>query len=151
MVGSSIKYVPATEDNSCVPACLAMVLGKTLKQVLRDIYEYWEDEGKLNGVTDEIMDQYLAINGFAVQRINFEYEPSKLLIEEWPVDPFAPIHMVDVWSTSPPGTHSVVMDNKGKVYDPSNRKIKKLQEYQRVYAVIGIWKVSTSLLTITNS
>ena len=38
-----IKYVKAAITNSCVPACLAMVTGKTLKRVIKDIYEHWEN------------------------------------------------------------------------------------------------------------
>lgn len=141
-----LKYVAATEDNSCVVACLAMVTGKTLKTVFKDIRESWESKGKLEGLTDEIVDPYLAQNGFAVQRMYDEYKPSMLLIEGWPIDPFAPIHIVDVWSSNPAGMHSVVMDKEGKIYDPSNRKIKSITQYQRVFSITGIWKVSDSSL-----
>ena len=145
-----ITYVKATEDNSCVPACLAMVTRKTLKHILSDIYEYWEAEGKISGTTNDIVDEYLSQNGYAIQRINYEYSPAKLLIEGWPIDPFAPIHIVDVWSSDPAGMHAVVMDKSGKIYDPSNRRIKKISEYQRVFSITGIWKVSdTTLISIT--
>lgn len=144
----TVKYVKATLTNSCVPACLAMVTGKTLKRVISDIYEHWEAEGRFEGIEDEIVDQYLAHYGYAVQRLNHEYGPNKLLIEDWPLDPFAPIHIVDVWSTNPPGMHAVVMDRNGLIYDPSNKRIKKLSDYQRVFAITGIWKVTDKLIDI---
>lgn len=144
-----VKYVKATVTNSCVPACLAMVTGKTLSRVIKDIHEHWEDEGRFEGMDDEVTNQYLANNGFAVQKIEHEYAPNKILIDGWPVDPFAPIHIVDVWSTSPPGMHAVVMDINGVIYDPSNRKMKMLSEYQRVFGITGIWKVTNVLINIT--
>ena len=143
-----VKYVKATLTNSCVPACLAMVTGKTLNKVVKEIYEHWENEGRYEGVDDDIVDQYLSKNGYAVQRLGHEYGPNKLLIEDWPLDPFAPIHIVDVWSSSPPGMHAVVMDANGVIFDPSNKRIKKLSDYQRVFAITGIWKVTNSLIDI---
>jgi hypothetical protein len=141
----NIKYVSASLENSCVPACLAMILGKTLRQVIKDLYEHWVDEGNKLGMGDEVIDQYLAANGFAVQRICHEYEPHKLLIDKWPIKPFAPIHIVDVWSSNPAGMHAVVMNFEGKIYDPSNKKIKSIDEYQRVFAISGIWEVTTPI------
>jgi hypothetical protein len=146
----NIKYVSASLENSCVPACLAMILGKTLRQVIKDLHEHWEDEGKILGMGDEVVDQYLAGNGFAVQRICHEYEPNKLLVNKWPIKPFAPIHIVDVWSTNPAGMHAVVMNFEGKVYDPSNRKIKSINEYQRVFAISGIWEVTSAIPEIVS-
>ena len=143
-----VKYVKATLTNSCVPACLAMVTGKTLKRVVKEIYEHWENEGRYQGVDDDILDQYLSKNGYAVQRIPHEYEPNKLLIKKWPVKPFAPVHIVDVWSTNPPGMHAVVMLKDGTVYDPSNRRIKDISMYQRVFAVTGIWKVTDNIFDV---
>ena len=143
-----IKYVKATLTNSCVPACLTMVTGKTLKRVVKEIYEHWENEGRYQGVDDDILDQYLSKNGYAVQRIPHEYEPNKLLIKKWPVKPFAPIHIVDVWSSNPPGMHAVVMLKDGTIYDPSNRRIKDISIYQRVFAITGIWKVTDNIFDV---
>ena len=143
-----IKYVKATLTNSCVPACLAMVTGKTLKRVVKEIYEHWENEGRYQGVDDNIVDQYLSKNGYSIQRIPHEYEPNKLLIKKWPVKPFAPIHIVDVWSSNPPGMHAVVMLKDGTIYDPSNRRIKDISMYQRVFAVTGVWKVTDNIFDV---
>jgi hypothetical protein len=143
-----VKYVKATLTNSCVPACLAMVTGKTLKRIIKEIYEHWENEGRYQGVDDNIVDQYLSKNGYAVQRIPHEYEPNKLLIKKWPVKSFAPIHIVDVWSSNPPGMHAVVMLKDGTIYDPSNRRIKDISMYQRVFAVTGIWKVTDNIFDV---
>ncbi len=52
-----IKYVKANITNSCVPACLAMVTGKTLTRIIKEIYEHWENEGRYQGVDDDIVDQ----------------------------------------------------------------------------------------------
>jgi hypothetical protein len=143
-----VKYVKATLTNSCVPACLAMVTGKTFNRVIKEIHEYWENEGRYEGVDDSIVDQYLSKNGFAIQRVPHEYEPNKLLIKKWPVKPFAPVHIVDVWSSSPPGMHAVVMLKDGTILDPSNKRIKDLSVYQRVFAITGIWKVTDTIFDV---
>jgi len=143
-----IKYVKASITNSCVPACLAMVTRKTLNRVIKDIYEHWENEGRYQGLDDDIIDQYLSKNGYAIQRIGHEYEPNKLLIPKWPIKPFAPVHIVDVWSTNPPGMHAVVMLKDGTVYDPSNRRIKDISMYQRIFAITGIWKVTDKVFDV---
>jgi hypothetical protein len=143
-----VKYVKATLTNSCVPACLAMVTGKTLNRVVKDIYEHWENEGRYEGVDDSIVDQYLSKNGYAIQRIPHEYEPNKLLIKKWPVKPFAPIHIVDVWSSNPAGMHAVIMLHDGTILDPSNKRIKDIATYQRVFAVTGVWKVTDSVFDV---
>ena len=142
------KYVKATLTNSCVPACLAMITGKTLKRVIKEIYEHWENEGRYQGVDDDIVDQYLSKNGYAIQRVPHEYEPNKLLLKKWPVKPFAPIHIVDVWSSNPAGMHAVVMLKDGTIYDPSNRRIKDISMYQRVFGITGIWKVTDNLFDV---
>jgi hypothetical protein len=141
-----IKYVKATLTNSCVPACLAMVTGKTLNRVVKEIHEYWENEGRYEGVDDYIVDQYLSKNGYA--RVNHEYEPNKLLIKKWPIKPYAPIHIVDVWSSNPPGMHAVIMLKDGTILDPSNKRIKDVSQYQRVFAITGIWKVTDSIFDV---
>lgn len=148
MIQTPLKYVRATATNSCVPACLAMITGQTLQRVLKDIHEHWEAEGRFEGLEDDIIDQYLAKNGYAVQRLNHEYGPNKLLLDEWPLDPFAPTHLVDVWSSTPAGMHAVVMDYEGLIYDPSNKRIKRLSDYQRVFAMSGVWKVTDNLINI---
>lgn len=142
------KYVKATLTNSCVPACLAMVTGKTLARVIKEIYEHWENEGRYQGIEDNIVDQYLSKNGYAIQRISHEYEPNKLLIPKWPVRPFAPIHIVDVWSSNPAGMHAVVMLKDGTVMDPSNRRIKDISMYQRVFGITGVWKVTDKIFDV---
>jgi len=125
-----------------------MVTGKTLTRVIKEIYEHWENEGRYQGIEDNIVDQYLSKNGYAIQRISHEYEPNKLLIPKWPVRPFAPIHIVDVWSSNPAGMHAVVMLKDGTVMDPSNRRIKDISMYQRVFGITGVWKVTDKIFDV---
>jgi hypothetical protein len=83
-----------------------------------------------------------------MQRVNHEYEPNKLLIKKWPIKPYAPIHIVDVWSSNPPGMHAVIMLKDGTILDPSNKRIKDVSQYQRVFAITGIWKVTDSIFDV---
>lgn len=140
-----IKYVKAESDTGCIVACLAMVTGQTYKKVLKGLQEYWNIEGHLNGVNDETFEAYLAARGYAVQYINHDYIPEERLLKPWPIKPFAPVHICDVYAED---MHGVVMLNDGRIYDPHNKRIRSLNEYSRVYSIAGIWKVTDKLFEV---
>jgi len=139
---SNIRYVTAEEDNSCMIACLAMITDKTFREVLREMDRYWKIEGQYDGTDDDAWMAYLSARGYAIQDVDHEYSPEDRLIEPWPLRPFAPIHILSVYSE---GVHAVVMLNDGTILDPDNPYIKSRHEYHRVYRMIGIWKVSEPL------
>ena len=134
-----VRYVAApSEQNMCVIACLAMITGQTLKQTLKGMERFWNNEGMFEGVREEPFYQYLSARGYAIQTIDHDYEPEDSLTKPWPPAPWAPIHCCDVYAEGP---HAVIMLHNGKILDPNDRKVKTLSEYHRVYSVQGIWKV----------
>ena len=137
-----VTYVPATEDNACMVACLAMVTGKTFDEVFRDMDKYWKNEGHSMGTSDDAWIAYLSAHGYAIQDIDHEYTPDERLIEPWPIRPFAPIHIVFVFSE---GSHAVVMLEDGTILDPTDIHYKSRHEYHRVYRIVGVWKVREPL------
>lgn len=139
----SINYVKSVVDNDCVPACLAMVTNTTLEYVLNSLQPYWLETGQFDGVDYPIAAAWLASQGYAMQPIDHDFSPKQQLIQEWPIKPWAPAHLVYVFDK---GSHCVVMDNSGWVLDPNDITISSLNQYYRIYSVVGIWKVSDQLL-----
>jgi hypothetical protein len=132
-----VEYVAApSEKNMCVLACLAMVTGTTLETVLKNMEQFWKNEGQHQGTGEEPFYQYLAVRGYAVQHIAHDYIPGDKLLEPWPPSPWAPIHTADVYHDGP---HAVVVLHDGKVLDPNDTERSRLDQYHRVYAIQGIW------------
>ena len=138
-----VEYVESDEPSGCVIACLAMVTGKSYQEVKQGMRQYWKNEGSDNGTNDEAFEAYLAARGYAVQHLSHDYIPEDKLIEPWPPAPWAPIHTADVYAD---GGHAVVVLHDGTVLDPNDTGIKSLDQYHRVYAMQGIWKVSDTPL-----
>jgi hypothetical protein len=141
-MSDSIKYVRTGEENGCVIACLAMITGKTFKQVIAEMRPYWDNEGMFEGTDDDAWMQYLAAHGYAYNYISDDYTPQDRLLKNWPVAPFAPIHICFVHASGP---HAVIMSSTGEIFDPNDNKIKSLTEYHRVYRIVGIWKVTEKM------
>jgi hypothetical protein len=135
----SITYIKQKHPSGCVIASLAMVTGQTYDKVLSDLKGHWHISGASSGVDDDASFQYLSKLGYAIRIIPHDYAPTETFTEEWPPKPFAPIHICSVFNE---GFHAVVMDDKGKIYDPDDKKKKKLSDFHRVYNVVGIYKVN---------
>jgi hypothetical protein len=139
-----MKFVKTELVNACVISALASVTGKTFWEVHEDIKEYWNIDGETNGVSDDCWMPYLSALGYALQDISHEYVPTDSFVENWPIKPFAPAHICFVYSDGP---HAVAMDENGRVYDGNGKKFKSLKQYDRVYRIVGIWKVNEPKLT----
>jgi hypothetical protein len=137
-----IKYVRTSKENGCVVSSLAMITGQTFNEVLEGLKEHWNNEASYDGVDDPAWIEYLSARGYAIQDINHEYTPEDKLIENWPLEPFAPVHMCFVYAEGP---HAVVMDADGRVYDGNDAGVDSLDDYKRVYRMVGIWKVREPL------
>jgi hypothetical protein len=137
------NYVKApSQSNGCIVACLGMITDQTYKEVLSGMEQYWKNEGSEQGVDDEAWMAYLAARGYATQDIPHDYVPTDQLISPWPIKPFAPIHIVFVYDEGP---HAVIMTNDGTILDPNDEKISRIDQYYRVYRIVGIWKVGEQL------
>ena len=134
-----INYVESDEENGCVIACLAMITGKSFQEVKQGMREFWKNEGMDEGTNDQAFEAYLAARGYAIQHFSHDYIPEDKLLEPWPPAPWAPVHCLDVYADGP---HAIVMLHDGTIYDPNDTGMKSIDQYHRVYAVQGIWKVS---------
>ena len=132
-----ITYVKQRGETDCVIACLAMVTGKSYDETLEVFAPYW-DKYSEEGVGDNAFYQYLGDNGYLVQTFKKFYEPTQSNRIIWPIEPFAPVHVLGVDYLG--DEHGIVMDKDGLIFDPYDSKKIGLYEYQIVYEIIGIWK-----------
>ena len=139
---SNIQYIQSEEEHACVIACLAMIVGKSFREVFSEMERYWKNEGQFEGTDDYAWMAYLSARGYAIQDIDHEYSPEDRLIDPWPLKPFAPIHILFVYSEGP---HAVIMLSDGTILDPSNPHITSRHQYHRVYRMVGVWQVSQAL------
>jgi hypothetical protein len=132
----SIVYVAQREDTDCVIACLAMVTGQTYDEVMHDMIPFW-DLYRERGVSDRMFYEYLGEKNYCVSNITKFYSPQQIERTPWPVAPFAPVHVVGTMDEG--YYHSVVMDWRGIIHDPSDMSAVGLHEYEEVYEIVGIW------------
>lgn len=135
MIGArGITWVGQKHANGCIPACLAMVLGESYEQMCVELEEFAGHDGNWDrtGVSASDVDRLLGIRGYFLQR---RYKNWGM---QWPPEPFAPIHLVQV--VQPSGNqHSVVMGGKGRVWDPlRDRSDLRLTDWPKVNNVIGL-------------
>lgn len=119
-----------------------MITGQTYDGVLVGMEQYWKNEGSEQGVDDVAWMAYLAARGYAIQDVSHEYDPEDRLIDPWPIEPFAPIHIVFLYDEGP---HGVIMDHEGRIYDPNDKDKRRMDEYYRIYRIVGVHKVSEPL------
>lgn len=134
-----IKYVAQRQKKDCMLACLAMILNIEYNKLHS---MFWRDFDK-TGLELEIGRDFLADSGFnIIEKRNFGFDViSNARKEMW--KPFAPIHLVKVrqWLDRQ-STHAIVMDGKGKIYDPGYRTAKK-NSYYEVISVVGCFPSKT--------
>jgi hypothetical protein len=129
-----IKWVHQEDDFGCAFACLAMITGQTYEHVKHELIECYH-----KGITDEVIDEYLADKGYFIARRKrfVQWRGNK---EGWAA-PFAPVHLVAVLCSYEAETeHVVVMLKDGTVLDPTSQQPKQLSDYVRVMYVAGVVK-----------
>lgn len=140
-----IRWVQQEDPMGCWVAAMAMVTGKTYAEVKAET-------GRMaaNGGHCWATDQYLAQNGFTIQRY-WRHDQFKGRVvgeawhndkrDPWPLAPFAPLHVCMVQTST---GHMVVMLADGTVLDPATPEPKRLSDYTEVHKIVGIWRaVST--------
>ena len=99
------------------------------------------------GIGDEQLDEFLAEQGWAVQRVWPASDFDKEIKAKWPPKPWAEVHVCSVYQTRNDflrkDGHYVVMDGKGLVYDPADPEYTRcrLSRYYDVEWVAAVYKV----------
>jgi hypothetical protein len=131
-----IKHVAQKHDKGCVVACIAMVLGWDYDKV---VAEFHNDFNK-KGISGDIAKDFICDYGFSVIEkrgggyIDLDEHNKRMMT------PFAPVHIVTVKQfIDAKINHCVVMNSKGKIYDPSDKSRDKVFYYS-VEHVMGFFK-----------
>lgn len=129
-----MKYVRQEHYKGCAVACIAMITGETYSDVERCFKEDFSREC-LSAVSAR---SYLCDHGYAaVEKTSHGYMDVRASNKRMAV-PFAPVHMVTVLPyVNAKYGHSVVMDAKGRVYDPQHPEIRGFEPYYCIVAVTG--------------
>lgn len=133
-----ITAVLQQHKNGCGIAALAMVCGQTYEDVLK----WFIDHGRTanfeeTGMSYNDIFVYLNARHYCYQK-RFQFGLCNVPESPWPPPPFAEAH---IWSVpSPSGTHFLVVDALGKMFDPLTGPIKGPDYYQPPGYIIGVWK-----------
>jgi len=118
-----VKYVEQKKECDCAIACLAMILEFDYDFILG---QFNIDFNK-NGLDTKLAAKYLVDNGLScIVKENYSHEQAFTANNEM-LKPFADVHFVSFKQfCGAKDNHAVVMDSSGRIYDPGNPKIKKL-------------------------
>lgn len=132
-----IKYVRQKHRSGCAVACIAMVTGLSYEQVDKNFQTNFEHDG----MYAEHSRTFVCDQGFtAIELLQYGY--SNLASTNRRMNrPFADIHIVSVRPFADSKlNHAVVMDKRGRVYDPDSPQKKSLAEYYSIVRVTGFWR-----------
>lgn len=131
-----IRYVPQKDDYGCAVACMAMVTGIPYDKVAADFHA----DVKREGIHPDKTRDFLLEHGFS----GIEVIPARF--NNVPVTnkrvgkPFAEVHVLAVQPRADSDlNHAIVMDKRGRVYDPDNPKRKDLSHYYCIVRVLGLY------------
>ena len=132
-----ISYVPQKDDYGCAVACISMVTGIPYDTVAKSFHANFKREGMAPDKTRD----YILEHGFsAIEVIPSTYK-NVPTINARLSKPFADVHIVTVQSFADSDlNHAVVMDKRGRVFDPDNPKRKDLSHYYCIVRVQGYWR-----------
>lgn len=132
-----MKLIKQEESSGCTIACIAMVLGKTYWEVRKDFVNDFEKEGQ----NIDLVKDYLGDQGFSIISKKYSHWNHVSVARKEMLKPFAPIHVLQMSQTfDMPHSHVVVMDAKGKLFDPAGNDAKVLQKAYVFHEVIGLYK-----------
>jgi hypothetical protein len=129
-----LKYVEQEQDYGCAVACIAMITGEPYAEVEKCFREDFSREA----MKPEAAREYICDRNFsAVEKRHYGYADVRVMDRIMSL-PFAPVHMVNVlpYINAKYG-HSVVMDSRGRVYDPQHPDIRDFSRYYCIVTVTG--------------
>lgn len=129
-----MKYVRQERDYGCAVACIAMITGESYSDVEGCFKENFDKQA----LSLDAARVFLCDHGYAaIEKVCYGYMDVRQSNKRMAV-PFAPTHMVTVMPyINARYSHSVVMDAKGRVYDPAHPEIRDFKTYYSIVAVTG--------------
>lgn len=134
------KLVLQKEHSGCMLAAVATITGRTYDEVRQycTLEHDWSKDGTWTSVTDDLFAHF----GYAVQEYSSYCPRLEAPRPEWPLKPWAPVHLCQVTNLTETGQHAVVLLPDGRVLDPWWGVVQGLHRYKRVVTITGVWKVS---------
>jgi hypothetical protein len=118
-------------------ACIAMVLGWTYEAVVDQFHNDFDKKGMDGKFAKEFIceHRYSCVEKRGTHYGHVAEHNKRLMV------PFAPIHIVTVqqFKDLPKQTHAIVMDSKGRIYDPHDVKLDSISFYEAIH-IMGFWK-----------
>ena len=132
----NIRFVKKEDASGCAPACLAMITGKTY----REVANAFDKDFDTDGLTKDEMIHYLDECGFQVIYKNVKVYHDQRFGREELLTPFAAAHIVGIrhYSNKEDG-HVVVMTSKGKMLCPDGMTEDSVYDAYIVEDVIGVY------------
>lgn len=134
-----LRWVHQEHAEGCAPAAMAMIFGIEYAEactiiesgptVQNDGAWDWNTRGSWYGA----IERELAVRGWSWQKRYMAWFP-----DDWPPQPFAPLHYAQVKQPSG-NAHFVVMDADGRVLDPLREGDYALSDWE-VNQVSGLWE-----------
>lgn len=135
MSEGKLQLVRQQDHKGCVLACMAMVTGQSYETVKENFGERLP-----RGFTHQTWGEYLTYRGYAIQQVfrynAFENKPR----EPWPLAPWADVHLCAVDAGCGDGSHLVVMNKGGSVYDPMKDTVGSLSDYPSVNYIAAVFE-----------
>jgi hypothetical protein len=132
-----IQYVPQKDPAGCAVACMSMVTRIPYDKVKQHFLANFDKDGLHPDHTRE----FVCNEGFsAIETLSRGYN-NLASNNKHMARPFADVHIVTVQQKVDSRlNHAIVMDRKGRIYDPENPKLKDLSHYYYIVRVTGFWK-----------
>lgn len=133
-----IKLVRQEDDYGCAIACIAMVTGRTYKEI---DFDFQNDFSKKALYLEKTL-EYLGNEGFSIIHREIKRWNNINFARREMLKPFAPVHLlrtVDKFDSK--SGHLVVMTKKGKILCPSGARDKIIRrDSYAITDVIGLYK-----------
>lgn len=137
---TKFRYIKQEERFGCVVACIAMLTNKTYIQVSKEFANNYNKHAlALNKYFNYLTDEGYNIIWKEAIHTNHKKDSRERKIM---CTPFADWHLVSVQLFADGIHHCVLMDSKGKVYDPDPdiKCLRSLNIYYDVLGVVGLIK-----------
>jgi len=131
------RWVKQEDQNGCVVAAIAMITGKSYAEVKAELRP---KDLSTDAYTSFDTESYFYEHGYSIVKRWKHVYFAGTDREVWPIQPFAPVHYVQVVSGPSGKAHAVVMLTNGDVLDAwTDSKPKKLSDYYQVNEIMGVF------------
>jgi len=131
------RWVKQEDQNGCVLAAIAMIVGKSYAEVKAELQP---KDLSTDAYTSFEAESYFYEHGYSAVKRWKHICFAGVDREVWPIEPFAPVHYVQVVNGPSGKGHAVVLLANGDVLDPwTDSKPKKLSDYYQVNEIMGVF------------